>query len=63
MPRRRLATNPLNRYTVIDYFAITHFYEKENCLNETALERGLHRSDTQCVARAHGGGVTRTLRR
>jgi hypothetical protein len=49
-PRARLATNPLNRYTVIDYFAITHFYERDACLNEAALAQGLHRSDTQCVA-------------
>ena len=50
-PRRRarLATNPLNRYTVIDYFSITPFYEREGCVNEAAVAAGRHRSDTQCA--------------
>jgi hypothetical protein len=34
---------------VVDYFAITPFYEKEGCLNEAALAAGRHRSDTQCA--------------
>jgi len=44
---RRLQTNPLNRWTVLDYFALTHFYDaSEACLNERALAAGRHRSET-----------------
>jgi hypothetical protein len=66
--RPRLATNPLNRYTAIDYFAITHFYERDNCLNEQALAQGLHRSDTRRAqrgvlpARGCAGGVRHARR-
>ena len=45
----RLATNPLNRWSVLDYFAITHFYQPEGCLNEVALAEGKHRSETRRV--------------
>ena len=43
-----LATNPLNRATVLDYLAITHFYDPA-CVNEAAVAAGRHRSETQCA--------------
>ena len=44
-----LSCNPLNRWTVLDYFALTHFYEPLGCLNERAVSLGRHRSETACA--------------
>ena len=59
-----LASNPLNRWTVLDYFALTHFYEPTGCLNELALAAGRHRSETaelSCDKRQHEYVVSEAL--
>jgi hypothetical protein len=48
---------------VVDYFAITPFYEKEGCLNEAALAAGRHRSDTQCAPGAAFSACPASLHR
>jgi MED6 mediator sub complex component len=49
LQRGRLSCNPLNRWSVLEYLAITHFYEPAGCVNEKAVAEGKHLSDTGCV--------------
>jgi hypothetical protein len=48
-PTSRLSCNPLNRWSVLEYLAITHFYEPAGCVNEKAVAEGKHLSVTGCV--------------
>lgn len=43
-----LANNPLTANTVLDYFAISHFYDRK-CVNELAFEAGRPRTDSGCA--------------
>lgn len=40
-----LASNPLASATVLDYFALSHFYNP-NCINELAATAGRSRADS-----------------
>lgn len=43
-----LSQTPLNRATVLDYFALSKFYDRD-CVNELAVETGKSRADSGCV--------------
>lgn len=53
-----LASYPLTRATVLDYFALSPFYDR-NCLNERAKEQGVEPSRTLyvcgCLTTQQGG--------